>query len=146
MYLKLVNGQPHNYSLEQLKAENPQTSFPEAPSDTLLAEFSVYSFTVDDPPAYDSLTQIVVAGDFVQGASGAWSLPWVVQNLPLEKASNNVRRRRDQILSDTDWVVIKATEQGQPVPEDWTTYRQALRDVSSQAGFPYSVVWPVKPE
>lgn len=146
MYLKLVGGQPHNYSLEQLKAENPQTSFPEAPSDSLLAEFSVYPFTVDAQPAYDSLTQIAVAGDYVQDASGAWSLPWAVQNLSLEEASGNVRRRRDQLLSDTDWVVIKATEQGQPIPADWTTYRQALRDVSSQAGFPYSVVWPVKPE
>ena len=31
------------------------------------------------------------------------------------------------------------------VPEDWRTYRQALRDVPAQSGFPTSVTWPTEP-
>jgi len=29
---------------------------------------------------------------------------------------------------------------------EWATYRQALRDITAQEGFPYEVVWPPKPE
>ena len=32
------------------------------------------------------------------------------------------------------------------VPDDWRTYRQALRDIPAQAGFPTTINWPVKPE
>ena len=146
MYFKIVNGQQQGYSVEQLRADNPQVSFPEHPSAALLAEYSVYSFTVDNQPPYDPMTQQAVEGALVQDAGGAWTMPWTVENLPLNLASDNVRRRRDQLLSDTDWMVVKATELAQPVPANWLVYRQALRDVSSQAGFPYSVIWPVKPE
>jgi len=31
------------------------------------------------------------------------------------------------------------------VPDDWRTYRQALRDIPTQAGFPENVTWPVEP-
>lgn len=55
-----------------------------------------------------------------------------------------VRARRDFLLSDTDWVVTKAVESGNPVPADWKTYRQALRDVTRQAD-PFVLVWPTSP-
>jgi hypothetical protein len=32
------------------------------------------------------------------------------------------------------------------VPDAWKTYRQALRDVPAQSGFPTTINWPVKPE
>ena len=32
------------------------------------------------------------------------------------------------------------------VPEDWRTYRQALRDVPAQSGFPDNITWPTEPE
>ena len=55
-----------------------------------------------------------------------------------------VRARRGSLLSGTDWVVTKAVEAGNPVPEAWTTYRQALRDVTKQAD-PFALVWPSPP-
>lgn len=55
-----------------------------------------------------------------------------------------VRARRDALLSDTDWVVTKAVEAGSPVPENWKTYRQALRDITVQAD-PFNLVWPTSP-
>jgi hypothetical protein len=58
----------------------------------------------------------------------------------------NTRTERDRRLSECDWVVTKAQETGQPVPKPWRDYRQALRDVSKQPGFPTAVVWPIKPE
>lgn len=55
-----------------------------------------------------------------------------------------VRAKRDKLISDSDWVVTKATETGQPVPAAWSAYRQALRDITLQAD-PLNLVWPVAP-
>jgi len=55
-----------------------------------------------------------------------------------------VRADRNQKLGQTDWT------QGKDIADNistaWATYRQALRDVPSQAGFPWTVQWPTQPE
>lgn len=56
------------------------------------------------------------------------------------------RANRDFLLSETDWVVIKAMELSQTISTEMSTYRQALRDVPAQAGFPDTITWPTKPE
>ena len=55
-----------------------------------------------------------------------------------------VRNERNSLLSETDWVVTKASETGVAVSDDWKTYRQALRDVPSQSD-PDNITWPTKP-
>lgn len=55
------------------------------------------------------------------------------------------RDSRDKLLADCDWVVVKALESGQTVPGEWATYRQALRDLPQQTGFPVTIDWPEKP-
>ena len=61
-------------------------------------------------------------------------------------AGRAVRADRDRRLAETDWMVIKAYETNANVPAVWELYRQALRDVPSQEGFPHNVQWPAKPE
>lgn len=56
-----------------------------------------------------------------------------------------VRADRDRRLAECDWVVIKAYETNSNVPAAWEIYRQALRDVPAQAGFPWGITWPTKP-
>ncbi len=53
-----------------------------------------------------------------------------------------VRATRDAKLAATDWVVIKAVETGTAVPAETAATRQALRDITSQAGFPWTITWP----
>ena len=54
----------------------------------------------------------------------------------------NVRRSRNQMLTETDWTQLEDS----PVDKAaWATYRQALRDVPTQEGFPWTVQWPEKP-
>ena len=60
--------------------------------------------------------------------------------------SDIVRADRNSRLADCDWVVVKSSETGAAVPAAWATYRQALRDITSQTGFPENVTWPAKPE
>jgi hypothetical protein len=56
-----------------------------------------------------------------------------------------VRSRRDAELARSDWRVIKAAETGVALDAAWAAYRQALRDISSQPGFP-SVEIPRAPD
>jgi hypothetical protein len=57
-----------------------------------------------------------------------------------------VRQSRDDKLKETDWVVIKNLELNANIPGVWEVYRQALRDIPTQEGFPWTITWPVKPQ
>ena len=63
-----------------------------------------------------------------------------------EQKALDVRAKRDVLLAETDLVIIRCSEVGKPVPDEWKAYRQALRDVPDQTGFPDTVSWPEKPE
>ena len=58
------------------------------------------------------------------------------------RVASDVRNQRDRLLSDTDWMALSDNT----MTPEWATYRQALRDITGQSGFPYDVVWPTKPE
>jgi hypothetical protein len=59
--------------------------------------------------------------------------------------SKAVRDQRSQKLKETDWVVVKHLERNENIPGAWEVYRQALRDVPTQQGFPWNVTWPEEP-
>jgi hypothetical protein len=144
MYLKLTNGVPATYTLGQLRRDNPQTSFPKLIPDEMLASYDVYPYTRSATPAYDPLAWRLGDDEFVN-TDGTWTLPFKLEQLPQEQAESNVRNRRAVLLAETDWVVIMHTEKGTNIPVEWELYRQALRDITAQAGFPYEVTWPTKP-
>jgi hypothetical protein len=54
----------------------------------------------------------------------------------------NVRTQRTQLLSDSDWTQIADSTADKAA---WATYRQALRDITGQAGFPWTITWPESP-
>jgi len=59
--------------------------------------------------------------------------------------AETVRTERDALLAATDWRVIKAAEVGSVLDPAWIIYRQALRNVPEQPGFPHNVIWPETP-
>lgn len=63
----------------------------------------------------------------------------------LAAVARDVREERDRRLAACDWVTLRAADLGEEVPQPWQAYRQALRDVSDQPGFPSEVVWPDPP-
>tara|TARA_R100000406_G_scaffold95277_2_gene89102 strand:+ start:808 stop:1158 length:351 start_codon:yes stop_codon:yes gene_type:complete len=65
----------------------------------------------------------------------------VVSGDNTNRLSDQVRTERDRLLAETDWwassdLTMTAAQ---------TTYRQDLRDIPSQSGFPSNVTWPTKP-
>jgi hypothetical protein len=126
-------------SRADVQSRNPQTSFPKRLSDTDLTGFGVYPVTETNPPSYNADSQTLTE-DTPVSVNGQWK---VAENN--ENKAKLARNTRDMYLAESDWVVTQALEAGQTVPADWVTYRQALRDVPAQGGFPASITWPTKP-
>ena len=55
--------------------------------------------------------------------------------------ATSVRQQRDALLNETDWHALSDST----LTIDMAAYRQALRDVPNQAGFPETINWPNKP-
>ena len=141
MYLKLTNGTASKYSLRQLREDNPTISFPKSIPDTLAASYDVYPYTFANEPSYDMFTQDLTEGSFTQDEDGNWTLGYTVQNKPQDDAERSIRMERDKRLFETDYLALSDNT----LTSAMSTYRQALRDVTAQSGFPFSVVWPTKP-
>ena len=58
---------------------------------------------------------------------------------------NRLRLRRNEMLQTSDWRVIKATETGIAMSNEWKTYRQSLRDITQHYQNLDDVVWPTEP-
>ena len=58
-----------------------------------------------------------------------------------DRKAEEVRSERNQLLSETDWMAGSDVT----MSDEWRAYRQALRDVPAQSGFPNDVTWPTKP-
>lgn len=142
MYIKITDGTPAIYPLANLSSDNPQTSFPRNITDELLATYNVYPFTRSDIPTFDPLVSELQDGDFSQDSNGNWLLSYRVVNYSTDLASSSVRQERNSLLQQTDYLALSDNT----LDSDMRIYRQSLRDISTQAGFPYNVVWPSKPE
>ena len=77
---------------------------------------------------------------------------YVIENIPQEILDERteamwrgIRHERNEILSQSDYMVIKAYETGTTLDSDWAAYRQTLRDLPSTSDDPSSIVWPTKP-
>lgn len=67
-----------------------------------------------------------------------------VDRIPIQASA--VRKQRDQFLAETDWAVLPDSPLDGTSQTALKAYRQALRDVPQQEGFPNSISWPNMPE
>jgi hypothetical protein len=142
MYIKLIDGLPINYSVAQLRKDNPQISFPKIISEATLAEFGLLPVTVLTRPEFDPKAFYLKASSFYQ-VDGKWQMHYIPERLPEAQVAEAMREDRDKLLAASDWVVAFAYERGEAVSVEWVDYRQALRDVPLQEGFPFEIEWPV---
>ena len=59
-----------------------------------------------------------------------------------DQAAANVRETRNELLKNSDWTQLADSPLNKAA---WAAYRQNLRDITKQAGFPYNVNFPVQP-
>lgn len=67
----------------------------------------------------------------------------VVPEITEGEAAARARTERDHLLLSSDWTQVPDA----PVENktEWAAYRQELRDVTEQIGFPFSINWPAAP-
>jgi hypothetical protein len=62
-------------------------------------------------------------------------------------AANQALNQRQQLLQQSDWTdTVSAQQRLGSMYAQWQTYRQLLRDITLQAGYPYTITWPTQPE
>lgn len=127
----------------------PNTSFAgDRPTDDWLAESSC--MPVADTKSFNARSEKLVTVDpYIEG-SAVFTVAVQQQTQEelargTEAAALMARLERNSRLANSDWVVVKAFEMNASIPTAWAAYRQALRDVPMQAGFPHEVTWPELP-
>lgn len=79
-----------------------------------------------------------------QLVSGEWVYETPAPVMPTtEQLAAETRAKRNALLAASDWTQVLDAPVDQVA---WAVYRQALRDISQQSGFPSNVTWPSKPE
>jgi hypothetical protein len=136
------------YSIGDLRRDNPNTSFPRNPSDAVLADWNVFPVAEQSPPEYNPANQnlnqlnpTLVDGEWLQTWQvTAASTEEIAERLQRKEAE--VRQQRNELLSACDWTQLPDSPADHEV---WAAYRQALRDVTAQVGFPWDITWPEAP-
>ena len=150
MYVLAPNQtvETYPYSIDALRRDNPNTSFPANPTKQTLAEWNVFPVTDNPAPDYNPDTQNCNQVNPTL-KDGEWVMTWVVTPATPEQIAGRtaaketeVRQQRNALLSACDWTQLPDAP---ALCSTWATYRQELRDVTTQSGFPWEVVWPVAP-
>jgi len=126
----------------------PYTVFPDSgPTDGWLLDNSCKRVNLFKP--HDSLTEVLVScppyieGEWVYTVMVRAKTEEEIQSA-LDSMAAQIRTDRNGKLAATDWTQLKDIPDS--VSSEWAVYRQALRDIPNQEGFPTSVVWPVSPD
>jgi len=150
MYLKLKDGNIiYPYTLDDLKRENSNVSFPISITNDILENFDVYpvqSVSVDD-----DYTKNIVEGTPIFSGSvyiQTWNITDATEeeiNTKKEEKWIEIRDIRDSLLAQSDWTQFQDSPITGSKLTEWQTYRQSLRDITNQSN-PFSLTWPVRPE
>jgi hypothetical protein len=55
------------------------------------------------------------------------------------------KSKRQSLLSESDWTQIPNNPLTEQKQQEWAVYRQQLRDITKQSGYPTNVLWPIQP-
>ena len=99
----------------------------------------VNTIVVDSLDFAENLVEATVGGIGWSYADGNFTAP--SDSRTDEEKSDAARKRRNDLLAETDYLALS----DQTLTDDMKTYRENLRAVPEQAGFPNSVSWPTKP-
>lgn len=131
----------------EFRSLHPNTSFPPQLTAELLDSFGADP-VLNGPQAQPTRYQVAFR-DGVEEINGQWFTKFSVADMDADgiasldaRQADSVRAERNRKLTASDWTQVEDA----PVDKAaWAAYRQGLRDVPSQAGFPWDVTWPVEP-
>lgn len=131
-----------------LPIDYPHVSFPVPVSASDLPP-GVVIVKNTNPPVAGPLEVVELVAD-PEMVDGTWQTVYTTRNMTSEEAERTTTEKtqsviadRNYMLSQSDWTQLPDAQVDKAA---WGAYRQALRDVTSQPGFPWVVTWPVKPQ
>lgn len=144
MYIN-INTNQYPVSEGEIRNAYPNTSFSEPfqPPEDYAWVFS------SPPPVHNEVTEYVREILPILTSKGTWEKNWEV--LPLDQKTidaktieraNEVRSTRNAKLVQSDWTQVADSPVDKAV---WATYRQSLRELTAQPGFPFDITWPIEP-
>jgi len=144
MFAKIIDNTliKYPYTLADMRADYPEVEISDEPTDEQLTVCNAKRTRLGLPPIGSSRTHTYTTS-FSSNDDGSVTIIQVPHELDRRIAEFNMRDARNAALTRCDWVITRAFEEGNPVPANYITYRNALRDLPSQEGFPYEYVWPV---
>ena len=87
-------------------------------------------------------TKYVLGPIFTDGETTAAEQEAAYKAIKDAEQASAVRKSRGDKLAECDWTQVADA----PVDKEaWATYRQALRDITTQTGFPWEITWPDAP-
>jgi hypothetical protein len=133
----------------EFRALHPNTSMPQLLTEATLKSFDA-EVVFEGPQAQPTRYQVAYRNG-VELVDGKWYTKYSVSDMTAEaktaldaSQAKSMRNQRDRLIAETDWTQGK--DIADSVSAKYTTYRQALRDVPAQSGFPWTVQWPTQPE
>lgn len=140
------------YTLKELYQDNPNISFHTNMSDEELELWGVFKVEKQEPPQIDEATELLehkipllINGKWVQN----WNVTRADESEIQERyqiKSELIRKERNRLLSETDYTQMSDYYMSPEDKELWISFRQSLRDISLQSGFPWNVEWPTLPK
>ena len=148
MNIAIVNTEGQIVKSGDYRAIFPNTSFrATGPSDEFLSENG--AMRVDGwKPHNEDTEKLVTCAPYVEN-----DRVYVVRVEPISQAdtdaknqlkADEVRTERNQKLAESDWTQLPDAKTAVDT-EAWATYRQQLRNITEQTGFPWNIEWPVRP-
>jgi hypothetical protein len=150
-------------SISEFRSLHPRTSFPKAINNTILNDFG-YDPVFNGPEATVTAPYEISVYDGVEEIDGQWFTKYIAGPVFTDNdegtaaeheaawraqvdsnAAEQARSVRQEILSSSDWTILPDSPLTTEKKTEWQTYRQALRDISAQEGFPHTITWPTKP-
>ena len=135
------------YGLTELRREYPNTSFSTNPSPEELSHYNVYYVEPSAQPELGRYQKLQF--DIEYAGNDLYREQWTAVEMSAEEKqlkddtqAGSVRLMRNKLLAECDWTQLD------DAPADaaaWAVYRQQLRDVTKQVGFPWEINWPQQP-
>lgn len=144
----------------EFRSENVNTSFPAILTVEILNDFN-YDPVLEGPQAVITNQYQYSQRDGVEYINGHWYTKYIAgpvfkdnneqtaeeleaayKSNKDKKQAESIRQYRNKLLTSTDWTQVYDA----PVDKTaWAIYRQELRDITLQPGFPWDINWPVEP-
>ncbi len=149
-YAKIANKKVIEYPVSQSSIREILSgiSLPESISPQSVEDYGFYPVKPSNKPDFNPLKEKVKEGipEFI---GKNWVQTWITTELSdteidsmRSQKEKEVKEIRDQLLAKSDWTQLADVSVDQ---KKWRLYRESLREITKQTGFPYNVDWPKEP-